>query len=272
LKIRTLSLDDVPAVMALTNAANWNHEPEDWARVIRLAGPEAWCIEAEGAIVATTTAVTYPAGPAWIGMVLTHPDWRGRGLARSLMNHALEQLDATGTTCQKLDATDMGRPLYRSLGFEEMFAVERWEGVAARFPGSELPPVALDEWVLRLDRLAFGDNRRSLLAALLAHDSAEVPESGIAFSRGGRNARFFGPCVAANEETARSLARELLGRQAGQAFYWDLIPGHRAAADLARDLGFRPVRRLVRMRRGGGVHAEPWPQKKVFALAGFEFG
>ncbi len=90
--------------------------------------------------MATTTAVTYPAGPAWIGMVLTHPDWRGRGLARSLMNHALEQLDATGTTCQKLDATDMGRPLYRSLGFEEMFAVERWEGVAARFPGSELPP------------------------------------------------------------------------------------------------------------------------------------
>jgi GNAT superfamily N-acetyltransferase len=263
---------DVGQAMALTDAAHWNHRPEDWERVIRLAGPEAWCIENESTIIATTTAVTYPAGPAWIGMVLTHPDWRGRGVARSLMNHALEQLDATGTTCQKLDATDMGKPLYKSLGFEELFAVERWEGVAAPFPGQDLAEAELEEWLLRLDREAFGDNRAAMLEDLLPCGSACLPGQGYAMTRGGKSARFFGPCVARTEETARQLARQLLGRHAGEKFYWDVIPGHRAACDLARDLGFKPVRRLVRMRRGGGHHAEPWPQKKVFALAGFEFG
>lgn len=272
MRLRVLTGKDASQAAALSDAAHWNQTPEDWLRLLRLASPEAWCIEDGGRIVATTTAVTYPAGPAWIGMVLTHPEWRGRGLARTLMNHALEQLDSTGTTCQKLDATDMGKPLYKSLGFEELFAVERWEGTAEAFPAEDLPEASPAEWLLRMDRAAFGDNRRAVLESLMRDESACIGEAGFAMARGGKHARYFGPCVAQSDDIARRLAKRLLSRHPGAKFYWDLIPGHRAACDLASDLGFKPVRRLVRMRRGGGHHAEPWPQKRIFALAGFEFG
>lgn len=271
LQIRVLREADAPQLLALTETSGWNQELADCRRVLRLARGEAWGIETEGEIVASTTAVTYPGGPAWIGMVLTHPFWRGRGLARTLMNHALEQLETTGTLCQKLDATDVGRPLYKSLGFEELFAVERWEGTALAFPSCAWEPVKLEDW-LALDREAFTDDRQAVLKDLADEESACVPGEGFAMARGGRVARYFGPCVTRNEDAARRLAKCLLARHPGAKFYWDLIPGHREAFDLACDLGFRSARRLVRMRRGGRNTREPWPQRQVFALAGFEFG
>lgn len=271
MRIRPLTAGDLPQLLALTDAAHWNHLPEDWLRVLRLAGADAWGVEHEGSLVASTTAVTYPGGAAWIGMVLTHPDWRGRGVARALMTHALDQLDSTGVTCQKLDATDMGKPLYHSLGFEELFAVERWEGLAVRFPPDPLPRVKLPD-CLELDREAFREDRRALLGELSGQQSASLGSAGHAFARDGKHARFFGPCVAMDAECARRLAQSLLSPHAGAKFYWDLIPGHTAASNLAKELGFRPVRRLVRMRRGCGTASEPWPQRKIFALAGFEFG
>lgn len=269
--VRSLRVEDAHALLHLTEVAGWNQTLADWERVLRLSAGESWGVEHEGQWIASTTAVHYPGGAAWIGMVLTHPDWRGRGIARTLMQHALDQLDATGAGCQKLDATDMGRPLYKSLGFEELFAVERWEGVAEAFPREELAPFQLAGWA-EFDRAVFREDRSALLEDLAAGESAALLPDGFAFARAGRHARFFGPCVATNEDTARRLARSLLGAHPKEKFFWDLIPGHTAAANLARDLGFRPSRRLVRMRRGCGAFNEPWPQKRIFALAGFEFG
>ena len=56
----------------------------------------------------------------WRGNILnvyTEPAWRRRGLARSLMQIALEWCSAHGVGSVILHASPDGRPLYESLGF-----------------------------------------------------------------------------------------------------------------------------------------------------------
>jgi GNAT superfamily N-acetyltransferase len=50
--------------------------------------------------------------------VYTQPEWRGQGIARALMNVLMEWAAEQGADRLVLHASDAGRPLYLSLGFE----------------------------------------------------------------------------------------------------------------------------------------------------------
>ena len=93
-------------------------------------------------------------------------------------------------------------------------------------------------------------------------------------SRPGANASTFGPCVARSSEAARTLLKWFLARHPGETVFWDLLPDNREAVSLARDFGFAPVRKLVRMVRPGAVSASPPARDDslVYATAGFEYG
>ena len=49
--------------------------------------------------------------------VYTEPPWRGKGVARALMRTVMEWAAAQGFDRVILHASDVGRPLYQSLGF-----------------------------------------------------------------------------------------------------------------------------------------------------------
>lgn len=49
--------------------------------------------------------------------VYTEPEWRRRGIARTLMKMAMEWTTERGFDRMLLHASDAGRPLYTSLGF-----------------------------------------------------------------------------------------------------------------------------------------------------------
>jgi predicted GNAT family acetyltransferase len=49
--------------------------------------------------------------------VYTEPEWRQRGIARTLMKTAMEWSVARGFDRMVLHASEAGRPLYASLGF-----------------------------------------------------------------------------------------------------------------------------------------------------------
>ena len=162
--------------MELSTAANWNQLPADWTRVLSLEPEGCFCVEEDGRIVATSIVVTYGRDLAWIGMVLTQPEYRGRGFARQAMEACLDYCDRRGVRCVKLDATDMGRPLYEKLGFIEESVVERWRGELPALPVREFAPD------LELDRLAFGADRSAVLAQ-------------VGSARAGRVASYVGPVV-----------------------------------------------------------------------------
>jgi GNAT superfamily N-acetyltransferase len=268
--VRIITAADIPAAMRLKDAAGWNQTEQDWRNALHLAPEGCFGLDVDGTLTATTTAVCFGRELAWIGMVLTHPDHRGRGLARALMEHALQYLSGRAAWI-KLDATDMGRPLYQKLGFEDECAIERWfrpgDAPAVSKPGS---PAKLPGLLEELDRKAFGADRSELLA-VLSRIECKATGQGYAMARPGSKATYFGPCTALSAEFARHLIDDFLARHAAEAIYWDLMPHNAEAARLATERGFQPLRKLVRMAIPGPslfMHDD----SLVYAIAGFEYG
>jgi GNAT superfamily N-acetyltransferase len=273
--IRPMRLDDINALMRLKAAAGWNQIEQDWVNVMAVQPDGCWVEEQEGEVVASTTAVCYGRDLAWIGMVLVDPRFRGRGLARGLMEHCLRWLERRGMRQVKLDATDMGRPLYEKLGFREERVIERW-GWSGKESAAPLTPPRASlplERIAVLDRAGFGADRTRLLAQLIesfpGHGISEA--DGFALGRPGSNAYFAGPCIAPDAETARRLIAGVMDRAGAQSFFWDLFPDVPGAVAAARELGFERRRLLVRMalKPHSGPHGRP---ERVFAAAGFEYG
>ena len=127
--------------------------------------------------------VCYGADLAWIGMVLTLPEFRGRGLARKLMEHSIAYCERRGVGWAKLDATDMGAPIYAKLGFEPECAVER----CLREP----EPVSAEGGTGRVNRNSGWTGGRSERTAARCwrrwrpQDAAAIPGEAFAMGRPG---------------------------------------------------------------------------------------
>ena len=268
--IRVITAADIAAAMRLKETAGWNQTEDDWRNLLQLAPEGCFGIEVDAKLAASTTAVCFGQDLAWIGMVLTHPENRGRGLARRLMEHALQYLKGRAEWI-KLDATDMGRPLYEKLGFREECKIERWSRAGNSRVGFSLRgnSVPLSRRIEKLDREAFGADRGRLLS-ILAQIECQATEQGYAMGRPGSKATYFGPCVAQSKEEAANLVDEFLKAHPAEAIYWDLLPHNEAAVRIARERGFEPLRKLVRMAIPGGAFAHD--DSKVYAIAGFEYG
>ncbi len=273
--IRPLHTSDIPSAMRLKEAAGWNQTEQDWANVLALEPQGCWVEEQGGEVVASTTAICYGQDLAWIGMVLVRPDHRSRGLARALMEHCLEWLTTRRIRQVKLDATDMGRPLYEKLGFRAERPIERWIAPRPVAQGHRVVcggPAAFSP-IASLDRETFGADRRRLIEQLLRAFPGQgiADPEGFILGRPGSNSYFLGPCAATTPEIARGLLVAMLDRTAAPSFFWDLFPDNPAAVALAQELGFKRRRELVRM----SLHPEsriPGHPDQVFAAAGFEYG
>jgi GNAT superfamily N-acetyltransferase len=283
--------------MRLKEAAGWNQTAEDWRNVLVIEPRGCWVEEIDEAgartVAGSTTLVCYGRGLGWIGMVLVLPEFRGRGIARRLMEHALRFAEENAVRCLALDATDMGWPLYRDLGFEDEVPIERW---AAEVPLASTLPAGLPEAeplpsggvnpgqlgraeqlgpIMELDRLAFGADRGRVMEQIVRSCGPDVwvaPE-GYLLSRPGSKARFLGPCVAKEPRLAQAMIAALLRRHRGETVYWDLLPANASARELAESFGFRCARKLVRMSRPlSARQGTPQRIEWQFATAGFEYG
>ncbi|HET9321016.1 MAG TPA: GNAT family N-acetyltransferase [Bryobacteraceae bacterium] len=270
-QVRLLTTADIPAGVRLKAAAGWNQTEADWRNVLALAPDGCFGINYDGDLRATATAVCFGPELAWIGMVLTQHEYRGRGFARRLMEHALAYLRARQVDWIKLDATNMGLPLYERLGFRAEAAIERWLRAPAPAPvyGTTLPYAPNTA----LDRAASGTDRGRLLAVLAGFESASI-SGAFAMGRPGSQAAYFGPCVARSAGAARDLIAWFLNRHAGDSVYWDILPANQDAVAIAREFGFARARELVRMAIPGVESPAPLANNNalVFATAGFEFG
>jgi len=202
-------------------------------------------------------------------MVLTHPDYRRRGYARELLIELLARASEIGIKTLKLDATELGEPLYRSLGFRHEQAIERWwrAGSPASPRRSLTAACDLAPW-LDVDAEAFGADRSLLLGKLAERGQGFVNEEGFLLSRPGRSSTFLGPCLARSRGAATDLFTRALETGA-PGWLWDLFPRNPQAVGLANELAFRPARRLTRMVFGPAPEGD---DERVYAGAGFELG
>ena len=276
--IRPMRAADIEGAMRLKEAARWNQTDLDWKRLLRLEPRGCFVDEREGIVAGTATALRHGINLAWIGMVLVLPDYRRQGIATGLMKHAMNWLRGRGNRISRLDATDMGRPLYLELGYRDEALVERWERPPVADTASGRPKNSLASFSdsqASLDRCACGYDRSALLRDLASDDSVESvqSESGFAFGRPGSKAWFVGPCVVMSGDDAEPLLTGLLDGHERERVFWDLLPANESATRLADRLGFRPARRLVRMvlDESDSVPDRARPDR-IYATAGFEFG
>jgi RimJ/RimL family protein N-acetyltransferase len=259
--------------MELSRLAGWNQTQEDWEMVLRLDPLGCFAIEADHRVAATTTLLCYGNRLAWIGMVLTRPEYRRRGFARRLMESALKRAEEFKIESVKLDATPQGQPLYEKLGFKTEQIIERWfhQGKKPDLsiqPGTSSPQSS-PPYSLEMDMEAFGADRSTLLQILALRNSPHTIEGAYCFSRNGARARYLGPCVAQTAKAAGLVIEHTLRASSQSGWFWDLLSTNKNAMRLAEELGFAPQRRLERMVLGSTL---PKNDEMVYAIAGFELG
>jgi GNAT superfamily N-acetyltransferase len=267
--IRLLRTSDIGGAIRLSRAAGWNQLPSDWERLLILEPDGCFTLEASGQVAATTTVICYGRKLAWLGMVLTAPEFRRRGFAESLMGSALEFVQSRGVATVKLDATESGVGLYRKLGFVDECEIERWQRAPGPVPAGEVMSYDPD---FSYDRASFGADRSALLTQLAEFGAASLRGEGYAMGRPGFTAAYFGPCLAKSGASARRLLQWFLADHGEEVVFWDLFPNNMEAVRIAEEFGFVPVRRLTRMALFNGPAQAIPDQAEVFAIAGFELG
>ena len=213
----------------------------------------------------------------WIGNLIVEPDFRNRGIGRSLMGRAIESLRGKGATTLRLEADPPGVPLYRKLGF-----VDEFESCRLRLPGSidkpgfDAPAVEpmttgdLDE-VAALDTEIVGPKRGRFLElkflaaqlALVRRRDGKIVGSLLASpsNQGFRIA----PCAALEHEDARCLIDAAISAASGAPVLIGLPALNTAGLDMLREMGFEKAPSSLRMRLGPAIDAgDP---TRVFAIA-----
>ncbi|HUS34221.1 MAG TPA: GNAT family N-acetyltransferase [Verrucomicrobiae bacterium] len=275
LALRYLTDSDLPFADSLRAVAGWNQTIADWQRFLALSPRGCLLAECEGRPVATAVTVAYGTELGWIGMMLVHPDFRRRGIARVLMDHSIEVLRNAGVKSIKLDATPAGREVYLRIGFKDEYTLTRYEGIApSSVQNASVREARVDDLarILVLDQAATGAPRENLLRRLLGeasratvyHNKGEI--TGFGFARAGSLATYVGPIVAADRAQAEQIASTLAN---GKTFC-DLPDGHSGAAAWAKCQNFMPQRILTRMYLGENV--QPTAPETYFAIAAPDLG
>jgi GNAT superfamily N-acetyltransferase len=277
LAIRNMTRSDLAFADQLRASEGWNQTIEDWQRLLLWEPKGCFLALWQGKPAGTVTTTIY--GPiGWVGMMLVDSRLRRHGIGQSLLEHALQYLDRRHVQCAKLDATPLGRALYRRFDFQAEGMLTRWErhetGSPAPFKQKRIRPITLEHLtaIRQLDVAAFGVDRFRILReialaneAALVHLGTSARVDGFGFLRKGARSLYLGPVIAQTTEAGRDLVCALLARSHGLPVFWDTPEANEAAAALAPSLGFKPQRPLVRMFRG--PNQSPGDFQKQFALA-----
>jgi GNAT superfamily N-acetyltransferase len=127
-----LALDPAPtwdAVAAINDAAYGLEPSSGFGRALRnLAAPDAqlYVALADGEPAASTVAIRH-GDDCSITFVATLPHVRGRGLASGLMRVALREARDDGCATTTLEATALGAPVYRAMGYRTLGTLQMWE-------------------------------------------------------------------------------------------------------------------------------------------------
>jgi predicted N-acetyltransferase YhbS len=271
---------DIQACMELSKAAGWNQLEIDWQAFMRL-GPEDNVVAVSGDdVIGSVATIRYGEDLSWIGMLLVHPDFRGKGVGKDLLLEAVQKLAHEKNV--KLDATSAGRQIYLQCGFEDEYPISRMEArsVAVDKSGQNCFPAEEKDLagMFEIDAKVFGAGRQMLLKQVwfngLTFSFVYKSEGKIlGYSLGRRGYRFFhiGPIIADNIEVAKSLLQTILHHTPAETpVIIDINHAGKEWISWLHQLGFTEQRSFMRMFRGNNTN--PGIPEKQFAILGPEFG
>jgi GNAT superfamily N-acetyltransferase len=263
-EIALLTSSDLDGALGLSTTIGWNQRAEDWRMLLDIAPAGSFAAVSNGRVVGTAIGIDY-GHFGWIAMMLVDPFYRGRGLGARLLERAMNALPRTLPI--RLDATPLGRPLYRRFGFEDDCVLSRYIAdtpargdLAVPLTGAHIRPLAAAELqaVTERDAQVFGGDRRRVIEwmadsspqyAWVAHESMGRPQ--YCLGRAGLTFDQIGPVVAEDPDVAKALVGAAL-RHAAKPAIVDAFDARETFTAWLRHAGFRAQRPLYRMCRPAG--------------------
>jgi len=282
-QVRPLTLADAARAAELAKAIGWTQSKSDWERAIRIGEEGAVGIDQNGELAAVGVTTMYSQQRAWVGRVITHPDYQRRGHAKRIMEALMEIMDERGIREILLDASEFGQPLYEQLGFRPLYRIEGWSGDVQVEPQKQARLIEESDIpaVVNLDAAVFGAARPQVIGALL--DS--LPGTGwvdenpsgnrlsgfiLVILKEGPYARI-GPWVHNSPQGAERLFRTAVTALGAEQVRIDIPEQNISAKAIAYESNLRPQRQCVRMIYGDVEPAEIRVED-TYGIASFTWG
>jgi N-acetylglutamate synthase-like GNAT family acetyltransferase len=113
--LEPITINDFP-YLAEFEPPGWGDLIPRFSYAISSSAYHPFKLEEHGITVAIGTVI-YHADSAWLASIIVHPDHRNKGYGKKITQAMIDGIDTRRYTTIYLDATDLGFPVYKKLGF-----------------------------------------------------------------------------------------------------------------------------------------------------------
>ncbi|KIL22258.1 hypothetical protein B4134_1165 [Bacillus safensis] len=225
---RTLTLDDIPDLIALSKEVDWPDYNADELTSLLTNGYFTGFSTTDGQVISCAGLFQYDKA-ASIGAVIVSETHRGLGLARKMIDTLLRRSDQSVPVV--LTATVQGQPVYEKIGFQTAGYIHTYKAQTTNPPSAfrvsggihlspadetDLPSIeALDEKGAGTNRSSFIRKRMERASFRLIAKNEHHETTGFAFGVETPANLMIGPLTANDEQTALSLIQSLISSYSG---------------------------------------------------------
>ncbi|CAH2466432.1 MULTISPECIES: GNAT family N-acetyltransferase [Bacillus cereus group] len=167
-RVERLREEKIGDIVALSSYIGWDYNREEIETILN-TGIVYGVVNAKEELIASAAIILYGEALASIGMVIVHPDYKGRGIGKIITDSCVKSVSTQIPIM--LIATDEGKPLYKKLGFRAVSYVSKYicNSYNANYHcvGNEEHIVNYEECdleeIIQIDEDAFGTNREEFL-------------------------------------------------------------------------------------------------------------
>ncbi|MED2868060.1 GNAT family N-acetyltransferase [Bacillus thuringiensis] len=228
IRVERLRKEQIGDIVALSSYIGWDYNREEIETIFDSGIVYGVWNEREK-LIASAAIILYGEKLASIGMVIVHPDYKGRGIGKAITNSCIKSVSVQ--TPIILIATDEGKPLYEKLGFRVVSYVSKYicnsYNVNDYCVGNEDYMVKYEECdleeIIKLDENAFGTNRKAFLTKrMIQSEQCIVVKDnkrnvfGYGLSIQTSENKIIGPVVAKNDTMAMRIVHYLAREHHGK--------------------------------------------------------
>lgn len=278
-EIKIMTSDDIDFAVGLTNIEKWANSKADFERLIKLNPKGCFVAMDNEKRVGIITTIIF-GKLAFVANLIVLEKFRGRGIGRGLIEHALKQLGAQKSVSTiELDGDFPAVELYRKLGFRDKYFSFRFcrkpdDGAGGEIEASIVEPNKIIELDNKLIDIP-GITRERFLWEFISLHNGQVyvagEERAIAFSvirKCFGDYYVIGPTMADNAKDARLLIESIVKDYSSEVIYAGVPEINRSAVEIMLNNGFCYEQPSLRMYLGEKIDYE----KNIYTIISGDIG
>ncbi|MEI4712419.1 GNAT family N-acetyltransferase [Bacillus cereus] len=263
MRVERLKKENIEDIVALSSYIGWDYNRAEVETIFN-SGIVYGVWNKGGKLIASAAIILYGEAFASIGMVIVHPDYKGRGIGKAITSSCMNSVSAR--TPIMLIATEEGKPLYEKLGFRSVSYVSKYicnsynaddhcvgnENYMMNYEVGDL------EKIIKIDGYAFGTNRKEFLKKRIMQSEQcivvkdkEQSVLGYGLSIQTPENKIIGPIVAKNDEMAMRIVHDLARGHHGKLRI-DVLEGKKGFMKVLEITGFKKVNTPPIMMKNSG--------------------